>query len=45
MVDVQDDSEWRKTQHRIRRAEIVCVLALVVLTLLTIAAGFSSFVH
>jgi hypothetical protein len=45
MVDTQDDSEWRQTQHRIRRAEIVCVISLVVLTVLTIAAGFSDFVR
>ena len=45
MVDIQDDSEWRQTQHRIRRAEIVCVLALVVLTVLTLIAGFSDFVR
>ncbi|MDR6508355.1 hypothetical protein [Arthrobacter oryzae] len=45
MADIQDDSEWRQTQHRIRRAEIVCVLALVVLTVLTLIAGFSDFVR
>jgi hypothetical protein len=45
MVDIQDESEWRQTQHRIRRAEIVCVIALVILTALTIAAGFSDFVR
>ncbi|MBT2595498.1 hypothetical protein [Arthrobacter sp. ISL-72] len=45
MVDIQDESEWRQTQHRIRRAEIVCVISLVILTALTIAAGFSDFVR
>ncbi|MFF1384785.1 hypothetical protein ACFVWT_14590 [Arthrobacter sp. NPDC058288] len=45
MVDIQDEAEWRQTQHRIHRAEIVCVLALVVLTVLTIVAGYSDFVR
>jgi hypothetical protein len=45
MVDIQDDSEWRQTQHRIRRAEIVCVISLIVLAALTVAAGFSDFVR
>ena len=45
MADIQDDAEWRQTQHRIRRAEIVCVIALVVLTALTLIAGFSDFVR
>ncbi|MBP1234751.1 malonyl CoA-acyl carrier protein transacylase [Arthrobacter sp. PvP102] len=45
MVDIQDDAEWRQTQHRIHRAEIVCVLALGVLTVLTVLAGYSDFVR
>ncbi|WP_160292483.1 hypothetical protein [Arthrobacter sp. SPG23] len=45
MVDIQDETEWRQTQHRIHRAEIFCVVALVVLTALTIIAGYSDFVR
>jgi hypothetical protein len=45
MGDLDEGREWRQTQHRIRRAEILCVAALVVLTLLTIAAALSKFVQ
>jgi hypothetical protein len=45
MVDIQDESEWRQSQNRIRRAEILCVISLVLLTALTVAASFSDFVR
>jgi hypothetical protein len=45
MTEVEDQSDWRQTEHRIRRAEILCVAALVVLTVLTIAAGLSNVVR
>jgi len=49
MVESQYDSELRQTQlriqHRIHRAEIACVIAFVILTALTIMAGFSGFVR
>jgi hypothetical protein len=45
MGDLDEGREWRQTQHRILRAEILCVAALVVLTVLTVAAALSKFVQ